>query len=566
MNDERFEPVLGRIRQRPSRAGRRYLGKVLAAVRLAGRSGAKRRFAGLSRIGRGSAAAGLLGHGKAGMRRAIVKTRLVRLAASGIGAARAHLRYIQRDGTQRDGSPGLLYSANEDDADGKSFLERCAGDRHQFRIIVSAEDASQYEDLKPLVRRFMDRMEKDLGTRLQWLAADHLDTGHPHSHIILRGMDERGENLIIARDYIGNGMRQRVAELVSLDLGPRSAIEIQEKMRLEVGAERLTGLDRALRRLAGEEGRLVPAGRTMAEHMIRLARLRKLETLGLAQRLEGGCWQLPDNLEASLRAMAERGDIIRTMQRALTRARLERASGDLIAYRGELAQPITGRLIERGLSDELNDQHYLILDGIDGRSYHVSAGSGASLGSLPEGAILSIAPGGPSAGRGIELLSALPLERLGHYDGATWLDHQLAESPLPVRGAGFGKEVRAALALRRAWLLERELAVEDLGSFSFKPGALDLLRRQDIESAGARLSAETGLLAARPMEGERIEGVLRRWIDLGSGRYAMIENGREFMLVPWRPMLERQLDRPVAGLIRGDQPIWQLGRLRGIER
>src|SRR3546814_13679964 len=90
-------------------------------------------------------------------RRGVVKTRLVKLAGKGLGAAAAHLRYIQRDGVTREGQPGELYSADHDTTDDKAFLERCGDDRHQFRFIVSAEDGDQYPDLKPFVRRSEER-------------------------------------------------------------------------------------------------------------------------------------------------------------------------------------------------------------------------------------------------------------------------------------------------------------------------------------------------------------------------------------------------------------------------
>ena len=200
--DEDFKPRLGRARASPSRRGRKYLYLVIASAMRAGLArGARRGFDG-SRVSRGTAVARALGARDRlqGLRarRAIVKTRLVRLAGKGFSGARAHLRYIQRDGVTREGEPGRLYSSLADDADGKAFLDRCDGDRHQFRFIVSAEDGDQYDDLKPLVRRFMQRMEQDLGTSLDWVAADHTDTLHPHTHIILRGKDDRGETLVIA--------------------------------------------------------------------------------------------------------------------------------------------------------------------------------------------------------------------------------------------------------------------------------------------------------------------------------------------------------------------------------
>jgi hypothetical protein len=197
MEDGDFEPRLGRLRSNGSRRGSKYLNRVIAATARAGGPTifGHRPFDG-SRIGRGGAVAALLGSrdrsSSFGKRRAFVKTRLVRLGAKGLAAARAHLRYVQRDGVLRDGERGGLYSAELETADGKAFLERGAGDRHQFRFIVSAEDGAEYDDLRPLVRRFMARMEVDLGTKLDWVAADHRDTAHPHTHIILRGKDDRG--------------------------------------------------------------------------------------------------------------------------------------------------------------------------------------------------------------------------------------------------------------------------------------------------------------------------------------------------------------------------------------
>src|SRR3546814_18053543 len=82
------------------------------------------------------------------------------MGKGGLKAARTHLRYIQRDGVTREGLPGELYDADSDRADGKAFLERSDGDRHQFRFIVSAEDAVEYEDLKGFTRRLMKQMER----------------------------------------------------------------------------------------------------------------------------------------------------------------------------------------------------------------------------------------------------------------------------------------------------------------------------------------------------------------------------------------------------------------------
>lgn len=297
-DDEEFEPRLGR--QRPKGAGKRGAKYASRVVIAAGLNAAKsktraRRFDG-SRIGRGASIGRLLSSRDrlAGYRarRAVVKTRLVRLRGKSIGAVRAHLHYIQRDGVTREGTAGELYGADTDRADGKSFLERCGGDRHQFRFIVSAEDAGQYQDLKLFVRRLMHQVEQDLGTRLDWVAVDHFNTGHPHSHIVLRGVDESGANLVIAREYIAHGLRERASELVTLDLGPRTTREIKARLRHDVTQERLTAIDRRLLNRMDDERIVAPRANDPFFRALEAGRLQQLKRMELAEEVGNVRWRL----------------------------------------------------------------------------------------------------------------------------------------------------------------------------------------------------------------------------------------------------------------------------------
>jgi type IV secretory pathway VirD2 relaxase len=149
--------------------------------------------------------------------------------------ADAHLRYLQRDGVTRDGEPGRVYSAILNRADGEAFAGRGREDRHQFRFIVAPEDGAELGSLRSLTRSLMDQMEQDLGTRLDWVAVDHHNTGHPHTHIVVRGVTEDGKILNIAGDYIAHGIRARASEIVTLELGPQTEREVQQKIRQEVG-------------------------------------------------------------------------------------------------------------------------------------------------------------------------------------------------------------------------------------------------------------------------------------------------------------------------------------------
>lgn len=82
----------------------------------------------------------------------------------GLGAAKSRLRYLEREGTTREGGRGTVNGAEHDTDDGKAFLERGQDDRHQFRFIVAPEDVAEFDDLKPFVRSLMHTMEQDLGT------------------------------------------------------------------------------------------------------------------------------------------------------------------------------------------------------------------------------------------------------------------------------------------------------------------------------------------------------------------------------------------------------------------
>jgi type IV secretory pathway VirD2 relaxase len=396
MPDDDFEPRLGRMRGKSKDA--RYVSLVVKAARRAGMRAGKcaRRFDG-SRIGRGASVARVLHSrdplGAFRSRRVIVKTRLVRLAGKGAGAAKAHLRYIQRDGVTREGEPGALYAADRDVADGKAFLARCDGDRHQFRFIVSAEDADQYQDLEPLVRRLMTQMEEDLGTRLDWVAVDHFNTGHPHSHIMLRGKTDRGENLVIAPDYISHGIRERAIEIVTLDLGPRTDLEIEERLRADTNAERLTAIDRRLIRDMDETQLVSASDPDPLQQPLRVGRLQKLARMDLATHMGGDSWRLDPGLEDTLRRIGERGDIIRTMQRELTTKKLDRPLADQVIYdpAAKRATPIIGRVIVRGLADEHHDRHYLLIDGIDGRTHYADIGKGDAVDLIPTDSIVQVA-------------------------------------------------------------------------------------------------------------------------------------------------------------------------------
>ena len=311
-------------------------------------------------------------------------------------AAKAHLRYIQRDGVTRDGEEGTLYSRDQDDADGKAFLARSDGERHQFRLIVAAEDGTKIADLKPLIRDLMGKMENDLATKLDWVAVDHHNTGHPHTHVVIRGRDDRDRDLVIAKSYISHGIRAQAQHLVSLELGPETQIERLAKLKLETAAPRLTPIDRSIWREAKEniwvfEGKGSPAHQMRS---LKIARLKSLERLGLAAERRPGVFEIDAQLVRKLQRLGVREARYATIQRTLKEAGLTVQPSQISLWSAAgSGRQTKGVLIGRGLVDDGSERHYLVLRSESGRivyaEFNMTAGQ-----TLPDrGAKISLIAG-----------------------------------------------------------------------------------------------------------------------------------------------------------------------------
>ncbi len=400
-----------------------------------------------------------------GARRVVVKARYVKMRA-GSRAAAVHLRYLQRDGVTREGSPGELYSATADRADGRAFLDRSGGDPRQFRLIVAAEDGAELSDLRAFTRDLMRQVERDLGTGLDWVAVDHFNTAHPHTHIVIRGVDEAGENLVIAGAYLAHGIRERASELVTIELGPESTMERQAKLPREIDQERLTRIDQALLREAGEAvGGVIDLRTAVGEPcsdfdwQLRIGRLQALERLGLAEEIATGRWRLVPGMEETLRALGERGDIIKTMHRALTRHRAERGAEQFAIHdiREPLAPPITGRLLGRGLGgDELGDRVHLVVDGLDGQVHYVELpAASADVAHMPIGAIVELGAERGATRAADRNIADLAHQTAGIYRPADHLATALADLGIADPDAYVEAHVRRLEALRRAGVVQR---------------------------------------------------------------------------------------------------------------
>jgi type IV secretory pathway VirD2 relaxase len=508
-----------------------------------------------------------------GTRRVIVKARYTRTRGGDLGPARAHLRYIQRDGVTREGHPGKLYDAGSDDADGQALLDRSEHDPHQFRFIISAEDSERLADLKPFVRDLMQQMERDLGTKLDWIAVDHFNTGHPHTHVVVRGRDERGQDLVMARDYIGHGIRGRAQDLITLELGPETELERIAKLTREVVQERFTLLDRSLVARAKDNVLAITASDEAdhSRHALRMGRLKTLERMGLAQERRPGVWQLDAELDTKLRRLGERADKIKMMQRALADGGLDRsAAGYALFDRGTRKQPLVGKVVGVGFVDEITDRHYVVIDGADARVHYVELGRLKPDNVPVRDSVVRVTAdrldGKPQSAPRLQILSRDEVGRIASYDGPAWVDRMVtAPDPSMQNARGFGAELAGAVEARRKWLAANDLGrMREDGTFELRTSAFGRLRQRELDRIGQEMSARQRVPYQPATAGQQIQGRVGETIEAPGGRVIVMQRAADFTVVPWSKRLEQMRGREVVGTLGAHQLV--IGRARGLQR
>jgi hypothetical protein len=386
-----------------------------------------------------------------------------------------------------------------------------------------------------------------------------------------------------------------------------------------------------------------------------IGRAKRLERYGLASEIDPGRWVVSDKAEATLKALGERGDIIKTMHRALTDHGLadERGVSQYLPHVGQLTQPVIGRVIGKGLAgDEMSERVYLVVDGVDGRVHHLEFADPARIDDVRRGMIIEMGPMAarpraadlniadmtdeagiyrPSAHlerarQGIERIGGDPgafvrshvrrleaLRRAGHVerldadawripadigargmrndlsrggdglavrtlstldlqaqigsDGATWLDRELvSRNRSPLADTGFGRDVANAMERRKQ-------ALADMGHARRLPDGrirtagdlLSRLERAETTRVGRAMASERGLAFQETKPGEYVSGKLAGSTQLASGRYAMIDNGLGFSLVPWQPVLDKRIGQQITGTMRDGGGIdWDFGRKRAL--
>ena len=574
--DSEFHIRPGHIRSKSAQRVRPFIHQALAAAQKAGATVRRGHLStGRSGFGRGRQASHVANRLLTSRSRlAVVKARVVRHRGRA-APLQAHLRYLRREGVTRDGDKAALFGPDRDGVDSKDFAERCSDDRHHFRFIVSPEDAVRMEDLQRFTRDLMKQAEVDLETSLDWVAVTHWNTEHPHVHVIVRGITDLGEDLVISRDYIKEGLRARAQGLITEELGPRTDFDIHQTLHRQVEAERFTQLDRQLMSDARQDGfvDLAPDSSRLPDEFqaLKAGRMRKLESLGLADQFAPGQWVISERTEPVLRELGERGDIIKRIHQGLAETALARASDAFVLDSANPAEALTGRLLARGLDDELKGTAYVVVDGTDGRTHHLRVPSLEQSGDCPPGVIVTLTT---DTRRDepvvrIRIESDLDLQAQVTANGATWLDRQLVKAEAPVMtDSGFGMEVRDAMARRSAILVEMNLASRDGDAWRPARGLIDTLRQRELDQVSATLHKAGGRPVSMPQDGGHVAGIYRRRLDLASGRFAVLDDGVGFQLVPWSPKIEHHIGEAISGQMRSQTAVaWDIGRSKsmGIE-
>jgi type IV secretory pathway VirD2 relaxase len=395
MNDE---PLI-RLRPRKSKHGpnenpRRYTGVLRSMLRLVQMSKRGQQSRGTPRGGDGRAP-------RAFNQR--VAVRVSYSANKNPGQWKAHGRYLARESATQGGRAAEAgFNATEQNLDISTALDNWqgAGDERLFKIIVSPEFGDRL-NLHQYTRELLHRMEHDMGSQLEWVAAIHHNTEHPHVHIALRGVDEKGIPLRLPREYIRGGLRERAEEIATEALGYRSAADAHEAHRREAVQTRYTPLDRILQfsndassshfvvTVNPEDGSLSESARELQKHLA--TRLMHLQKMGLAQFVRPQQWSVQGDFEKVLRTLQQSGDRQKTL--AAHGALLSDKRLPLQVTNLRQLQRVEGRVLLH-TEDEQTGKRYMLVEGTDAKVhliYHTSAVEQArSAGKLAVGSFIRI--------------------------------------------------------------------------------------------------------------------------------------------------------------------------------
>jgi type IV secretory pathway VirD2 relaxase len=476
--------------------------------------------------------------------RVVVKINPVQNRTKGVGAGAGsgaknlyqHVRYISRSGAGKEETQAVLFDRENDGVDGLAFYGLCKNDRHHFRMIISPENGHQIDDFHGYVRGVMGQMESDLGTTLNWIGAVHYDTDDVHAHVIIRGVNERGQDLVIGRDYIASGVRARAQELATELLGERSLEEIQKSQEKQVEALSVTSLDRFIEKNLNDE-RAVDVrkennfGKDRFYEGLVKGRLQFLSTTGLATEYPPGIYTLRENYMDVLRESSQRQNVLNNLYRQNPDVDLEGLS--FYSMKADESEVIHGLVINKGPVDEITDRKYLVVKDAHETLHYVPFGELKDYDDLRVGALVTVKPGVGSSGKADFNISQMAKANNGIYDPRhhmAYIEAELSHIEAENREGYLDSHAK------RLETLTKNGIVKPLDDGRYEVPADIVERGEEITREintreGKRFYPKLEVLSARPLE-KLVSAEKRTWLDRelykqSIGKPSMSEYGAE---------------------------------------
>jgi len=331
--------------------------------------------------------------------------------------------YLARKGAQKEHEKGVGFDEIDDEINIAKKLEKwqLEGDERLYKIIVSPERGADV-DLKKHTRELMQTVEKDLGTKLEYVAIDHYNTLHPHVHLVIRGKREDGTELKIGKEYFTSGFRTRSQEILTRELGLRTELDIMENRRKMVFAKHITDLDRMIDKVINNELKndniyhldwCTKNDKLYQKNLIVKQRLEYLEELGVASKLNTAAWYVNPKFIDHLRYLQEQDDIIKSKSKHINNI-LEKDLPVISNKLPNVGDKVIGKVVGSGLS-ERTEERYILLEGTDKNLHNIQMNTKIAMmrdsGQLSNGMLVEI--------RRAELVmrKAIEKEKLSRIEG-----------------------------------------------------------------------------------------------------------------------------------------------------
>lgn len=262
-------------------------------------------------------------------------------------------RYLVKEGKGKDGTIPTLYGTPEDEYR-KNMTNK------NFRIFLSP--ASNSIPLADLAKSFVASLEAQTGYKLYWIASEHYDTAHHHVHLLINGKDKDGRDVFFPPDQVKTFMRENARNICTSLVGSRTKEDMSQEKEGLLTSNRYTFLDEKIKERM-KENEVMPkyTGRD-CESINR--RLDHLVSLGLC-RFENGKYIFIEAWEKTLKTsgrynafLSARKDLKYTSEQ------------NLHLYDGTQGK-VSGLITRIFKTDEVSDNHALLLESIDGKAYFI---------------------------------------------------------------------------------------------------------------------------------------------------------------------------------------------------